>query len=194
MGTPQLQPSDAVIIVDMQNDFCAGGAIPVCGGDRIVPVLNCWIEAALEAGAMVVVSRDWHPANHISFRESGGLWPAHCVQNTWGSQFHPDLKVPANALIVSKGILTDQDGYSDFEMTGLADHFRKHGICRLWIGGLAQDVCVRATVLDGLKAGFEVHLIKDATRPLNASPGAGERSLQEMQGAGCVIEEGKNHV
>jgi len=194
MGLPQLKRTDAVLIVDVQNDFCPGGALPVAEGDHVVPVLNRWIEAAQQVGAWIIASRDWHPSNHLSFREHGGTWPPHCVQNTRGAKFHPALKLPENVLIVSKGTDADRDDYSDFEMTGLARELRSNCIRRLWVGGLAQDVCVHATVLDGLKAGFEVHLIKDATRPLNATPGAGELAVQEMQAAGCIIEEGGEHA
>jgi nicotinamidase/pyrazinamidase len=194
MGLPQLQKSDALIVVDVQNDFCPGGALPIAEGDRVVPVLNRWIEAARAGGARIVASRDWHPAGHVSFHERGGPWPAHCVQGSWGAELRSDLKLPKDFLLVSKGTLPDRDDYSDFEMTGLSDELRKSGIRRVWVGGLAQDVCVRATVLDALKEGFEVHLIKAATRPVNAVPGAGERALDEMRAAGCLIEEGQNDV
>jgi nicotinamidase/pyrazinamidase len=190
MALPQLRRTDALIIVDVQNDFCPGGALPIEEGDRVVPVLNRWIEVAGESGARIVASRDWHPADHISFRERGGPWPAHCVQNTRGAELRSDLTLPENVLLLSKGTTPDRDDYSDFEMTGLADELKKNGVRRVWVGGLAQDVCVRATVLDALKEGFEVHLIKDATRPVNAVPGAGPRALEEMRAAGCVIEEG----
>lgn len=194
MGLPQLSRTDALIIVDVQNDFCPGGALPVEEGSYVVPVLNRWIEAARQVGAWIIASRDWHPGSHISFWQCGGAWPSHCVQNTWGAEFHQGLELPENILIVSKGTNADRDDYSDFEMTGLARELRSNCVRRLWVGGLAQDVCVRATVLDGLKAGFEVHLIKDATRPLNVTPGAGERAVQEMQAAGCIIEEGDDHA
>jgi nicotinamidase/pyrazinamidase len=190
MGLPQLRRTDAVILVDVQNDFCPGGALPVEKGDKIVQVCNRWIEAARDQGAWVVASRDWHPPDHASFRERGGKWPAHCVQDSWGAQFHPHLQLPDNVLIVSKGTDAARDEYSGFEMTGLARELRHHCVSRLWVGGLALEVCVRATVLDGLKAGFEVHLIRDATRPLNACPGDGNRAVQEMQAAGCIIHGG----
>src|SRR5690349_9197046 len=103
MNPPALGPSDALIIVDVQNDFCPGGALPVPEGDRVVPVLNRWNEAASAGGATVVASRDWHPAGHVSFRERGGPWPPHCVQDTKGAAFHPGLRLPADVLIVSKG-------------------------------------------------------------------------------------------
>jgi nicotinamidase/pyrazinamidase len=188
MNPPALGPSDALIIVDVQNDFCPGGALAVAEGDRVVPVLNRWAEAARAGGAVVVASRDWHPAGHMSFRERGGPWPPHCVQGTPGAAFDPDLRLPPDALIVSKAMEPDRDVYSDFAETSLADDLRRRGVRRLWVGGLATDYCVRATVLDGLKAGFEVHLIADAVRPVNVRPDDGRRALQEMRDAGCVIE------
>ncbi|MGE5194575.1 MAG: nicotinamidase [Deltaproteobacteria bacterium] len=194
MALPRLQRTDALIVVDVQNDFCPGGALPIEQGDRVVPVLNRWIEAARNGGARIVVTRDWHPADHISFRERGGPWPAHCVQNTWGAEMRPDLKLPEDVLLLSKGTTPDRDDYSDFEMTGLAEELKKNGIRRVWVGGLAQDMCVRATVLDGLRKGFEVHLILNATRPVNALPGAGDRAHEEMRAAGCVIEAEQNHA
>ncbi len=188
MTPPPLGPSDALLVVDVQNDFCPGGALPVAEGDRIVPVLNRWIEAARAGGAVVVASRDWHPPGHVSFRERGGPWPAHCVQNTDGAAFHPGLHLPDDAVIVSKGTDPDHDTYSAFGGGQIADDLRRRGIRRLWVGGLAEDYCVRATVLDGLKAGFEVHLIADAVRPVDVQPGDGRRARREMREAGCVVE------
>jgi nicotinamidase/pyrazinamidase len=194
MSLPELEPTDALLIVDVQNDFCSGGALPVEEGDRVIPVLNLWIEAAQKYGAKILASRDWHPPDHISFREYGGPWPTHCVQNTWGAAFHPALNLPGTIEIVTKGDLPNRDNYSDFEGTGLAEELAVEHIRRLWIGGLALDVCVRATVLDALRAGFEVHLIKAGTRALNVHPGDGERVLQELQQAGCIVEESPDHA
>jgi nicotinamidase/pyrazinamidase len=188
MNPPALGPSDALIVVDVQNDFCPGGALPVPEGDRVVPVLNRWIEAARAGGATIVASRDWHPADHVSFRERGGSWPPHCIQDTKGAAFHRGLRLPTDAVIVSKGTDRDHDQYSAFGGSSLADDLRRRGVRRLWVGGLAEDYCVRATVLDALKAGFEVHLIADAVRPVNVRPDDGRRAREEMREAGCVIE------
>jgi len=185
----KLGVSDAVIVVDVQRDFCPGGALPVSEGDAVVPVLNHWVSAAEKAGALVVASRDWHPPGHISFTSEGGPWPAHCLRGTEGANFHTDLKLPADALIVSKGEHREFDQYSAFDRTGLGDRLREKGIKRLWVGGLAQDVCVRSTVLDALKEGFEVHVIVDGTRPVNVQPEGGEKAFQEMKAAGAVMEE-----
>ena len=155
-----------------------------------MPVLNRWIDAARAGGAVVVASRDWHPTGHVSFRERGGPWPSHCVQGTDGAAFHPALRLPDDAWIVSKGTDPDRDAYSAFGGEPLAEELRRRGVRRLWVGGLAEDYCVRATVLDGLKAGFDVHLIEDAVRAVNVRPGDGARALREMREAGCVVEGG----
>jgi nicotinamidase/pyrazinamidase len=166
---------DALIIVDVQKDFCPGGALPVEGGDEVVPVLNHWIAAAVARGVPIYASRDWHPVGHISFKESGGPWPPHCIQDTDGARFHPDLKLPDSAIKVTKGVRFDQDQNSAFDQTGLAELLRKEGIQRLFVGGLAEDVCVLATVLDGRREGFEVVLIADGTRPVTANNGTTAR-------------------
>jgi nicotinamidase/pyrazinamidase len=191
VNTPPLGPSDALLVVDVQNDFCPGGALPVPDGDRVVPVLNRWIEAARAGGAAVVASRDWHPAGHVSFRERGGPWPVHCVQDTPGAAFHAGLRLPADARVVSKGADPDRDAYSALTDAAVVDELRRRGVRRLWVGGLAEDYCVRATVLDGLKAGFEVHLIAAGVRPVDARPGDGRRARQEMSEVGCVVENGE---
>lgn len=182
---PSFSRGDALIIVDVQNDFCPGGALGVKDGDAVVPVLNEAIEAAVEAGIPIVASRDWHPEKHCSFEEQGGPWPHHCEQETTGADFHPDLALPADYHLVSKGEFEDQDQYSALDGTGLADWLRHQGVKRLWIGGLAQDVCVRATVLDACKAGFKVMLMRDATRSVD--PDGGRRALDEMKAAGAEL-------
>ena len=180
-----LKAGDALIIVDVQNDFCPGGALPIEHGDEVIPALNRWIEAAVAIGAPIYASRDWHPVDHLSFTPRGGLWPTHCVQDSEGARFHPAPAAPANAIKITKGTRFDQDQNSAFDQTGLATQLRRDGIERLWVGGLAQDVCVRATVLDGLKEGFEVALIPDASLPV--TPEGGERALREMKAAGAGI-------
>lgn len=182
-----LRPGDALLVVDVQNDFCPGGALAVEDGDRVVPVLNDWMQAARERGIAIYASRDWHPKGHVSFQEKGGPWPPHCVQDTAGAAFHPELRLPDEAVKVTKGTRFDQDQYSTFDQTGLADEMRKANVNRLWIGGLAQDVCVKASALDAREAGYEVHLIKSATRPVTAQ--GGEQALEEMRSAGVIIEE-----
>jgi nicotinamidase/pyrazinamidase len=181
-----LRPGDALIVVDVQIDFCPGGALPIDRGDEVVPVLNRWIAAAAEAGSPICASRDWHPRHHLSFKESGGEWPVHCVQDSAGARFHPGLQLPADALVVTKGVRFDRDQYSAFDETGLATELRKRGVRRLWIGGLAQDVCVRATVLDARREGFDAIVIADATRPVTRS--SGTRANEEMRQAGACVD------
>ena len=188
MADPQhaFQPDDALIIVDVQIDFCPGGALPIEGGDAVVPVLNRWIAAAVDARVPTFASRDWHPRHHLSFVESGGEWPVHCVQDSPGARFHPELKLPGSTIVVTKGVRFDRDQYSAFDQTGLATELRKQGIRRVWVGGLAQDVCVRATVLDAAREGFETIVIADATCPVTRA--GGERANEEMRQAGARFE------
>jgi nicotinamidase/pyrazinamidase len=153
----------------------------------VVPVLNRWIEAAIAKGVPIYASRDWHPVDHLSFATQGGQWPPHCIQDSEGANFHPELSLPASAIKVTKGVRFDQDQYSAFDQTGLATHLTRQKIKRLFVGGLAEDVCVKASVLDALKHGFEVVLIADATRPV--TPEGGEQARKEMQQAGAKIME-----
>ncbi len=184
-----LKAGDALLIVDVQNDFCPGGALPVPEGDLVVPVLNRWIAQAEARGIPVFASRDWHPNNHISFKGRGGPWPPHCVQGTPGAAFHPDLKLPRDVRIVSKAKHPDKDSYSAFGGTDLADRLRRANVKNVWIGGLAQDYCVRATALDALQHGFKTHLITDATRAVNVRPDDGQNALEEIRQAGGVLVE-----
>jgi nicotinamidase/pyrazinamidase len=180
-----LKSGDALLIVDVQKDFCPGGALPVEGGDTIVPIINHWIAAAVARGVSVYATRDWHPMGHLSFKEAGGLWPPHCIQDSEGAKFHPDLALPNSTIIVTKGVRFDQDQNSAFDQTGLAVQLRKDGIRRVWVAGLAEDVCVLATVLDGCREGFEVVLITNATRPITSE--SGEKARRQMQEAGARI-------
>jgi nicotinamidase/pyrazinamidase len=182
-----LRQGDALVVVDVQQDFCPGGKLAIEGGDEVIPILNRWIRAADAAGVPIYASRDWHPPAHLSFHDEGGSWPAHCVQDTPGAAYHPGLELPTGAMHIAKGVRLDRDQYSAFDSTGLADHLRSRGISRVFVGGLAQDVCVRATVLAGIEEGFEVHLIPGATRPVSRE--AGERALEEMRRAGAVVME-----
>jgi nicotinamidase/pyrazinamidase len=184
---PELERGDGLLIVDVQNDFCPGGSLAVADGDAVVPVLNRWISATGKAGVPVYASRCWHPKGHASFAERGGPWPPHCVQNTRGADFHSDLTLPSGAAIISKGTDVDRDDYSAFHSPELAERLRRDGVRRLSVGGLALDYCVRATVLDAMKAGFEVSLIRAATRAVEVETGDGERALSEMRAAGATI-------
>ena len=184
-----LEAGDALLIVDVQNDFCPGGALPVPEGDLVVPVLNTWIEAAVEAGVPIYASRDWHPASHQSFKEHGGPWPPHCVQGTDGAAFHPALRLPPEVVVVSKGVEPDDVGYSMFEETGLKELLQRAGVRRVWVGGLARDYCVSASVREGLQRGFDVRVIVPGTRGI-VQPAAGpDPALEEMERAGAVLDE-----
>lgn len=174
----------ALVVVDMQKDFCPGGALPVAEGDKVVPALNKYIEKFQKAGAPIIFTRDWHPPDHSSFKAQGGPWPAHCVQNSDGANFHPDLVIPPRAEIVSKADKKDE-AYSFFQGTDLAEKLKERGIRTLLVGGLATDYCVRETVLDGLKYGFQVYHLDDASRGVNVKPDDSELALREMVAKGA---------
>ena len=182
-----LHRGDALIIVDVQKDFCPGGALPIEDGDKIVLILNRWIGTAIAKGVPVYVSRDWHPVNHLSFKQRGGPWPPHCIQDSDGARFHPGLRVPESVIKVTKGVRFDQDQNSVFDQTGLAEQLRYDGVRRIFVGGLAEDVCVLATVLDGCKEDFEVVLISDATRPVTIA--GGEEARRKMRAAGAYLQQ-----
>ena len=179
---------DALLVVDVQNDFCPGGSLAVTEGDQVVPILNIWMAEAAKAGIPVFASRDWHPADHMSFKERGGPWPPHCIQNTSGAAFHTDLNFPPDVRIISKADNPEVDSYSAFGETDLAMQLHKAGIKRVWIGGLTQDYCVRETALDAIREGFEVHVIVDATRAVNANPDDGRRAVDDIKRAGGILE------
>ena len=185
----KLTVSDALLLVDVQNDFCPGGALAVADGDAVVPALNAWIAAARQGGARVFASRDWHPPDHLSFAARGGLWPPHCVQDTPGAAFHPDLELPDDAVVVTKADQSDREAYSAFDSGELADELLAAGIERLWVGGLATDYCVKASVLDATELpALEVRVITNAIRAVNAAPGDGEAALAAMREAGATLE------
>lgn len=185
----ELTPLDALLLVDVQNDFCPGGALAVADGDAVVPVLNGWIAAAQQGGAKVYASRDWHPADHLSFAEQGGIWPPHCVQDTPGAAFHPGLELPNGAAVVSKADQADHEAYSAFDSGELGEELRAAGVRRLWVGGLATDYCVKASVLDALEIpGLEVHVVTNAIRAVDVAPGDGDEALNAMREAGAILE------
>jgi nicotinamidase/pyrazinamidase len=179
-------PKQALIVVDVQNDFCPGGTLAVAHGDEVVEPLNKQIDRFLERGAPVYKSRDWHPPTTKHFEAYGGTWPVHCVQNTKGAEFHPALRDDPRITVVSKG-LGDTDCYSAFDETDLASQLREQGIEEVVVGGLATDYCVKNTVLDALKHGFKVKLLENATRAVDLQPGDGDRAIQEMRAAGAEI-------
>jgi nicotinamidase/pyrazinamidase len=191
VGTRSMSSSNkrALIVVDLQNDFCPGGALAVAQGDEVVAPLNKLIEEFLERGEPVFKSRDWHPEITRHFAAYGGTWPVHCVQNTKGAEFHPDLIDDMHIRVISKG-LGDEDSYSAFDGTDLALQLQRLGVEEVWVGGLATDYCVKNTVLDALNEGFRVRALKDAMRAVELKPGDGERAIAEMQNAGAEVVEG----
>jgi nicotinamidase/pyrazinamidase len=182
----ETNPKQALIVVDVQNDFCPGGTLAVAHGDEVVEPLNQQIDEFLERGAPVYKSRDWHPPTTKHFKAYGGTWPMHCVQNTRGAEFHPALRDDPRITVVSKG-LGDTDCYSAFDETDLAAQLEEQGVKEVVVGGLATDYCVKNTVLDALKQGFKVKLLENATRAVDLQPGDGDRAIEEMRAAGAEI-------
>jgi nicotinamidase/pyrazinamidase len=181
------RPGDALLVVDLQNDFLPGGALGVAGGDRTIPVANRLAAVFRERGLPVFLSRDWHPPDHCSFRERGGPWPAHCVAGSPGAAFAAALEIPPGAGVVSKATEARREAYSALDGTGLLEQLRRTGSARLWVCGLATDYCVRATALDARRAGLDVVVVVDGVRAVDARPGDGERALAEMAGAGATL-------
>jgi nicotinamidase/pyrazinamidase len=180
------QAGDALVVVDVQNDFLPGGALTVPGGDEIVPPLNCHLARFGERSLPVFATRDWHPPDHCSFRARGGSWPPHCLMGTWGAAFPNSLALPPTTVIVAKGTCVDREAYSGFEGTDLEERLRAAGIRRLFVGGLATDYCVLNTVRDARARGFEVVLLSDAIRAVNLKPDDGRNAELEMIRLGAV--------
>jgi len=182
-----LRAGDALVIVDVQRDFLPGGSLAVPGGNEVVAPLNAYI-AAFEAKQLpIFMTRDWHPANHCSFTEAGGPWPAHCVRDTPGAQWAEGLNVVPSARIISKATEPAAEAYSGFSGTSLLTLLRELQVRRLFVGGLATDYCVHATVLDARSRGFEVVVLADAIRGVNAHPGDETRAIREMLETGATL-------
>src|SRR5437870_3161091 len=173
----------ALFVVDVQNDFCPGGSLAVAHGDEVVAPLNKLMKEFLARGEPVYKTRDWHPEQTKHFAEYGGAWPVHCVQNTRGAEFHPDLLDDPRITIISKGFDERADGYSGFDGTNLAQILRDEGIQEVLVGGLATDYCVKHTVLDARREGFEVKALADAMRAVNVNSDDGARAIEEMRNA-----------
>lgn len=185
-----MEKNEALVIIDVQNDFCAGGALEVKDADRVVPLLNRYIELFSAKGLPVFASRDWHPQKTIHFKEYGGKWPRHCIQGTKGAEFHPELKLPSDTVVISAGSGPEEEGYSMFEGRDDAgnsayDSLKQKGIEHVYIGGIATDYCVRASTIDALKSGFKVTLLTDAIKGVDLEPGDSEKAIDEMIGAGA---------
>jgi nicotinamidase/pyrazinamidase len=188
----KIDKHSALVVVDIQNDFCPGGALPVAEGDKVVPILNKYIQFFRGHNAQIIYTRDWHPPDHSSFKAQGGTWPPHCVQGTEGAKFHPALLSPAEHEILSKAERKDE-AYSFFQGTDLTHRLRRltlrlglrGGIDSLFVGGLATDYCVKATVLDGLRLGFRVFYLDDASKGVNVNPNDSELAVEEMLSHGA---------
>jgi nicotinamidase/pyrazinamidase len=187
-------PATALIVVDVQNDFAdPAGSLSVAGGDAVVPVINDEIAMATTAHGLVVFTQDWHPESTPHFEKDGGIWPVHCVADTWGAQLHPALQVPHEAPRIRKGV-NGEDGYSGFAMrnpstgqetpTELDSVLRDRGIGRVVVVGLATDYCVKATALDAARLGYETSVLTDAIAAVDLEPGDGDRAIDEMAAAG----------
>jgi nicotinamidase/pyrazinamidase len=182
----------ALLVVDVQNDFCPGGALAVPHGDRVVPALNKRIAEAQSQGWPIYASRDWHPPETRHFKRFGGEWPDHCVQQTPGAEFHPQLQLPPTAVVISKGQNPEDHGYSAFsgqlpDGRSLLADLNAHGIDHLYVGGLATDYCVKQSVLDALRAGLRVTVLSDAIEGVNVREGDAAQALEDMRAAGAEV-------
>ena len=181
---------EALLVVDVQNDFCPGGNLAVPGGDEVIPVLNRYLQAFHSAQLPIFVSRDWHPSVTKHFKTYGGMWPLHCVQGTKGSEFHPNLRLPKEAEVVSKGMDPGKDSYSAFQAyagngADLGALLREQGVKRLFVGGLATDYCVKQSVLGAIREGLKAVILEDAVKGVDVALGDSEKALQEMTEAGA---------
>ncbi len=195
MADMRYDHSTALVVCDVQNDFAdPAGSLSVAGGEAAVTVVNTHIDEAVSAGALVVYTQDWHPPSTPHFAKDGGIWPVHCVAETWGAELHPGLVVAGS--VVRKGA-NGEDGYSGFTMrdpvsglttsTELESSLRERGVERVSVVGLATDYCVRATVLDALRLGFATTVVREAIAAVDLQPGDGERALATMSAAGAIV-------
>jgi nicotinamidase/pyrazinamidase len=190
---------DALLIVDFQNDFTPGGALPVADGDKIAEPIN----SLLDSFYLVIATRDWHPPEHGSFEgvtvdpakwrgaDPPSIWPVHCVQGTPGAELHPALEQAKVDVVIDKGQDPNSQGYSGFQDTRLGELLRERGVDRLFVAGLATDYCVKNTVLDARRLGFDVTVIEDAVRGVEVAPGDSERALEEMERAGAEVSSAR---
>jgi nicotinamidase/pyrazinamidase len=181
-----LTAQDALVIVDVQNDFCPGGSLAVVTGDEVARTMTRAAAAFSQQGARVYATQDWHPAGHSSFQESGGPWPPHCVQGSHGAELHPELDLPDGHEIIKKGSDPAVDAYSGFLDSDLEAQLKTSGVTRVFVGGLATDYCVLNTVLDARQLGFETYLLSDAIGAVDVEPGDGDRAIEQMLDAGAT--------
>ena len=184
--------NSALVIVDVQNDFCPGGALEVYNADEIILVINRYMELFRGKGLPIIASRDWHPRETKHFEKYGGIWPEHCVQRSFGAMFRAGLLLPPDTMVFSKGMDPERDDYSALQArkdtgTSMTDFLKKVGIRELYICGLATDYCVRQTALEGLHLGFSITVLVDAVRGVELNPGDSKRALDELEAAGAVL-------
>ena len=184
---PQPDTRSALLLGDIQVDFCPGGALAVPGGNDIIPTVNRCTEFFYARRYPIIAIRDWHPANHCSFKEQGGIWPVHCVQMSRGAQFHPDLVIPPGTLVISKATDPHKEAYSAFQDTTLEDRLRELDVTTIYATGLATDYCVRQTILDGRMRNFRLVVLQDAISGIEATPGDCEKAIREMREAGALM-------
>jgi nicotinamidase/pyrazinamidase len=185
-----LKPKKALLVVDVQNDFCPGGALGIHGGHKIIPILNKCIKFFEKENLPIIVTRDWHPKVTKHFEQFGGVWPEHCVKGSPGAMFHPDLELPKDAMVMSKGMDPEKDSYSAFHAIdssgmALANLLKNFGVTEIYIGGLATDYCVKYSALDALKDGLEVFILTDAIAGVNLQPEDSSVALEEMISLGA---------
>ena len=181
---------DALIVVDVQNDFLPGGALAVNDGDAVIPLINECMQLFAARRLSIYATRDWHPDDHCSFAENGGIWPKHCVADSPGAQFAERLAFPDDVTIVNKGTVSDKEAYSGFQGTSLSDQLHEKGVERVIVGGLATDYCVLHTVIDALANGFDVVILAHAIRAVDLNSGDGDRAIESMLGRGAKIHAG----
>lgn len=187
MALIRVASKDALVIVDMQNDFMPDGALPVPNALTIIPIINKYVEVFVKSRGVVVATRDWHPPNHISFKSRGGPWPPHCVKGTKGAEFHPDLMLPSNTIVISKAYDEDMEAYSGFEKTELDQTLKAKNIRRVFVCGVATDYCVKATVLDAIRLGYVTFVLVDAIKGVDIPEGSVDKAINEMLNEGAIL-------
>ncbi len=183
----KLKDTDALILLDVQNDFCPGGSLAVQGGDQVAAKLSDTAARFKARGGRVYATLDWHPQNHVSFKTNGGPWPPHCVQGDKGAQIHSALRLPIGTSIIRKGTNPQEDAYSGFQGTTLEDQLRRLDVKRVFLGGLATDYCVLNTALDARTFHFDTYLLTDAIAAVEANPGDGEAAIKKMKDVGTTL-------
>jgi len=178
--TINISKADALLVTDVQIDFLPGGALPVPEGDQVLPILNDYIRIFGKAGVTVFATRDWHPPNHMSFTTQGGPWPPHCIQDSEGAKFHPDLRLPDGTVIISKAMDPNKESHSSFDSAELGSTLASKKVRRIFVGGFATDYCIVNTVLDARKQGFETVILLDAMRGIDVKPGDSKRAIEAM--------------